>query len=1297
MRMHPLKTIRFQLLAAMLLLAVVPLLVVAISSLVALEGASATAIEQSEMAMVAREEAAILDVARSTARRIETYVVQHPELLRMDLAQLQGDAGLAEIAVQPVGQTGYTTVFDENGITLFHADPAMVGADLSTLAGELPEFWSVFGAALDGSPADGYYRWQDSDGAVHATYASIVPVDGSPLRVAATSPIDEFSRPVAAIGAQLNTIWRQTHVRLIVTIAAVATAVVAGASLYGWHLARSIKQVTTAVVRMADGDLRPTGLHERGDEIGVWARALDRMAVRLQETSVRLEGTVTERTRAIASAAEIGRSLMAKRDLDGLLVKAVESIRSSFDLCQVQIYLPDPTGSNLVLRASTGEVGAELVHRRHSLAIGPGSINGVAAAEKQTIVVENAARSAAFLSNPVMPDTCSEIAVPLLVGERIVGVLDLQSARTGSVANQPLPAFEALAGQLAVAIENAALFAEAAGARDEMEAQIQRWAREDWQGLFDGVERSEWIGYTCEDNSLRPLARPLAQTDAPHVLTIPIQVQGMPVGAIQVEGEPDRSWTDVEANLTVSIARQVAQQAENLHFLAQANRYRARAEQANSLLTRKGWRAYLDGQIVPGAGFYYDRHEVKPLAKDAEAGEPVLTQELQVRGETIGKLSIGGVEALDGGATDLVTAVTERLSLHIENLRLLEETMRRERELAARSRELEASQRVTFAASEAVDPDELLDLVVNLIRDQFDLYHAQVYLTDKEQRTAVLHKSTGYAGHQLLEQGHFIPLERETLVAKAIRLGSPMVVNDVSREENWVANPLLPHTCSELVVPLKVGDRVLGALDVQSRDLDTFTPATVALFQTMAEQVAMSFRSADLLARTREQASILARFTTQLQTAAEVAERVSTILDPAQLLGEVVEHLQSRFGLYHAHVYLLQEPARESAPDGSDGGAGETQERWLILQAGSGKVGGMLQEQGYGIPMQDSHSLVARAVREQRLVLVDDTDLEPDFVPNPLLPETRSEAAVPLIAGDVTLGVLDVQDNQPRRFTQADQNVLTTLAGQIATALQNARLFEEIQQAAERLRELDHLKSEFLANMSHELRTPLNSIIGYAELIMVDLVDQLDSETLEDIQAIHLNGVHLLHIINDILDLAKIEAGQLKLKIEEVQIEPLLEKVKTSTAGLLVNKPVEMKVEIDQALPPIEADSLRINQILNNLVSNAVKFTESGCITLRASCEDGWVHVEVEDTGIGINQSKIETIFERFRQADGSYTRRAEGTGLGLSITRHLAEMHGGEVSVQSQPGEGSTFTVTLPVQFPVHSVTGEPEPTPVR
>ncbi len=409
------------------------------------------------------------------------------------------------------------------------------------------------------------------------------------------------------------------------------------------------------------------------------------------------------------------------------------------------------------------------------------------------------------------------------------------------------------------------------------------------------------------------------------------------------------------------------------------------------------------------------------------------------------------------------------------------------------------------------------------------------------------------------------------------------------------------------------------------------------------------------------------RFALQLRTAADVSAQVTAILDPTALLESVVPLLRERFGLYHLHVYTLDSDREE-----------------LVMQVGSGEAGRLMRQHNHAISLDQEPSLVAKAARTGEVQLVDDVRQAETFLPNPLLPETRSEVAIPMLVGDELIGVFDVQDSTPSRFAASDVDVFSALAAQIAIALRNARYFEEIQQAAARLREIDRLKSEFLANMSHELRTPLNSILGYAEVMLMGIDGELTPDMQEDVEAIFENGKQLLRLINDVLDLTKIEAGRLTLNKEPVDVLPLLEEARAHNLGLLhrMVKPVEIFVSVDMPLPRVMADPARLAQILNNLLSNAVKFTEAGEIHLRADHNPTMerVCIEVVDSGVGIPTEMLPHLFERFHQVDGSSTRRAEGTGLGLAITKHLVDLHDGEISVTSEVGRGSAFTVCLPV-----------------
>lgn len=246
------------------------------------------------------------------------------------------------------------------------------------------------------------------------------------------------------------------------------------------------------------------------------------------------------------------------------------------------------------------------------------------------------------------------------------------------------------------------------------------------------------------------------------------------------------------------------------------------------------------------------------------------------------------------------------------------------------------------------------------------------------------------------------------------------------------------------------------------------------------------------------------------------------------------------------------------------------------------------------------------------------------------------------------------------------------------------RINRRLREANQEIREADRLKSEFVATISHELRTPLNTIIGFAKFMLNGGTGPLNEMQRTDLSAIYSSGQHLLDLVNDILDLSKIEAGKVTLEKELLDFHEIAAGIMSSAIALVGDKPIELREEIDSNLPPIYADRQRVRQIILNLVSNAAKFTEEGHIALRVkpTTKDGkpFVLCAVEDTGIGIRPEDISTVFEAFRQVDSSSARRAEGTGLGLPISRRLAELHGGQMWVESEEGTGSTFCFTLPL-----------------
>jgi signal transduction histidine kinase len=293
----------------------------------------------------------------------------------------------------------------------------------------------------------------------------------------------------------------------------------------------------------------------------------------------------------------------------------------------------------------------------------------------------------------------------------------------------------------------------------------------------------------------------------------------------------------------------------------------------------------------------------------------------------------------------------------------------------------------------------------------------------------------------------------------------------------------------------------------------------------------------------------------------------------------------------------------------------------------------------------------------------------------------RSLLAVPMGDDPMVRGIL-LYRRAPGRFDDRVVNLLTALASQSKVAIDNARLFRESEDKSRQLEVASRHKSEFLANMSHELRTPLGAVIGYSEILLERVFGELNDKQAQYLESILASSRHQLSLINDILDLSKVEAGMVDLELSTFNLGDVLDAVVTLVRAPATRYGVTLSLEVDRGVADITADERKVKQILLNLLSNALKFTpEGGRVALKASLADRLVEVAVSDTGIGIAAADQEIIFEEFRQVGGEYTRKREGTGLGLALARKFVLLHGGSIAVSSAPGTGSTFTFTLPVQ----------------
>ena len=400
----------------------------------------------------------------------------------------------------------------------------------------------------------------------------------------------------------------------------------------------------------------------------------------------------------------------------------------------------------------------------------------------------------------------------------------------------------------------------------------------------------------------------------------------------------------------------------------------------------------------------------------------------------------------------------------------------------------------------------------------------------------------------------------------------------------------------------------------------------------------------------------IARFANQLRTAAEVAGQLSSILDLETLLRQVVSLLRERLELYHVHVYLL------------DSLAGV-----LRMVAGSGEVGEMLREAEHAIPLDREHSLVARAAREGQIILVDDVSVEPDFLPNPLLPNTRSEMAIPLLLRGQILGVLDVQDDRSYRFDQLDVDIFSAFSGHIASAMQNAHLYEEVQRHARVLEERNAELEQFAYVASHDLQEPLRIMISYVQLLARRYEGTLDEDGELFMRFIVEGATRMKRLINDLLDYSRLGRSEVPF-------------VPTDCAAVLEQVLANLQVAIEEtgaiihraSLPVALGDALQLSQLWQNLLSNALKFGgKPPEIWIGASRQEREWLFWVRDNGIGLDEQYTERIFAIFQRL---HTREEyPGTGIGLAICKRIVERHNGRLWVESQPGAGATFFFTIP------------------
>ncbi|HZT51472.1 MAG TPA: GAF domain-containing protein, partial [Stellaceae bacterium] len=481
---------------------------------------------------------------------------------------------------------------------------------------------------------------------------------------------------------------------------------------------------------------------------------------------------------------------------------------------------------------------------------------------------------------------------------------------------------------------------------------------------------------------------------------------------------------------------------------------------------------------------------------------------------------------------------------------------------------------------------------------------------------------------------------------------------------NAVAGVDLGGARTVLYVPMLKEDEIVGVINVFRQEVRPFSDDQIALVENFAAQAVIAIENARLLSELRARTDELAQSVEEQKALGEVTQAVNSTLDLQTVLSTIVAKAVEISDTDAGAIYEFDEPHDV-----------------FTLRATYGMDTTLIDAiRGQRISLDIGG--IGEAAAQRAPIEVPDIALAPRTAITDLVLNAGFHAllVIPLLRPDRIVGALVVRRRAPGAFPRATSELLQTFAAQSVIAIQNARLFHEIDEKGRELAIASQHKSQFLANMSHELRTPLNAILGYTELILDDIYGATPPRMREVLERVQTNGKHLLGLINDVLDLSKIEAGQLALTLADYSVKELVQAVYVAVEPLASAKALALKLEVAPSLPPAHGDERRLSQVLLNLVGNAIKFTDQGEVVISARAKDGLLTIAVRDTGPGIAESDQGRIFEEFQQADSSSTRAKGGTGLGLAISRRIIALHGGRLWVESQLGLGSTFLFTLPV-----------------